>query len=319
MVLEDKSSEAYSFFQSLKHSKYFDVVLEQEESLLKKKMTSGEIQGIVVIPFYFNEYLKRNESAPIYVISNGESPNTASFVQNYIEGFWQNYLVQQKLESAQKKPPIAILEPRFWYNPELNSHYFLVPGSIAIIMTLIGTLLTALVVAREWERGTMESLLTTPIVMWEFLLSKIIAYFILGSLSFIFCFLVSISLFQVPYSGSVLLLFIVSSIFLITALSGGLFISTFSKDQFIASQMAIMSSFLPAYSLSGFIFETTSMPKIIQIISAFIPAKYFVSSLQTLYLVGNVSTLISKNILFLLLLCLLPLSYTLIKTKKRIN
>jgi ABC-2 type transport system permease protein len=319
VVLQDRSKEAESFYNSLTFSKYFSIYPSQDESTLRKLMTSGEIQGIVIVPNYFHQYLKRKEKAPIYVIANGESPNTASFVQNYVEGAWMNFLVQEDIQDGSDIQNIAYIEPRFWYNPELNSKYFLVPGSIAIIMTLIGTLLTALVVAREWERGTIEAIMATPISMTEFLVAKMIAYFFLGMMSFLFCFIVSITLFHVPYRGSIPLLLLVSSVFLIVSLSGGLFISIFSKDQFIASQIAIMASFLPAYSLSGFIFEITSMPFWIQIVSTIIPARYFVSCLQTLYLVGDIYSLIIKNLLALLVLGIVPIFFAIRNSKKRIN
>jgi ABC-2 type transport system permease protein len=319
VVLQDQSNEANDFYHCLAHSKYFDVHPSQNETELKMALTKSEISGIVIIPFYFSQFLERKEKAPIYVIADGESPNTASFVQNYITGAWLNFLIQKNLNLGKKTNSTVSAEPRFWFNPELSSRYFLIPGSIAIIMTLVGTLLTALVVAREWERGTIEAMLATPLTTKEFIFAKMIAYFSLGMGSFTFCFLTSIFLFQVPFRGSVLLLFICAAFFLFTALSGGLFIYTFTRDQFIASQIAIMSSFLPAYSLSGFLFEISSMPWIIQLISNFIPARYFVSCLQTLYLAGDVYQLIFFNILALLLIGLIPLIFTLRKSKKRLN
>lgn len=319
LFLQDESSESLSFASSLKNSQFFSIYSSQDESELKSMLTSGKIHGIIVVPFYFHQKYQQKDAAPIFVIADGESPNTASFVQNYVEGAWMNWMIQMNLENENNKSQAAVLEPRFWFNPQLSSHYFLIPGSIAIIMTLVGTLLTALVVAREWERGTMEALLATPVTTHELLLSKMISYFVLGILSFLFCFFVSIFLFEVPFRGSISFLMLAASFFLITALSGGLFISTVTKDQFIASQIAIMSSFLPAYSLSGFIFEVTSMPILIQIISNFIPAKYFVSSLQTLYLAGDVKSLVFSNIFSLFLLAMIPISLVLKKFKKRIN
>ena len=319
VVLQDFSPQARSFANSLSHSRFFSVHFSQDQKTLEKMLTAGDIHGIVIIPFYFEKYRIEDNKGPIYVIADGQSPNTASFVQNYVEGAWLNWQTQDSLESGIKTVNLANLRPRFWYNEELSSHYFLVPGSIALIMTLIGTLLTALVVAREWERGTMEGLIATPMTMLEFLCSKMIAYFCLGMLSMAFCVSAAILLFHVPFRGSFSLLFVVSSVFLIASLAGGLFISTFAKDQFIASQIAIMSAFLPAYSMSGFIFEITSMPYWIQVLAELIPAKYFVSCLQTLFLVGDIYPLIFINLFFLSLLGLLPVALTLRRSKKRLN
>jgi ABC-2 type transport system permease protein len=319
LIVEDHSTEAESLASCIRHSKFFDITEGQTKQELEKKLIAGSIHGIVTIPFYFQKYREMGMPAPIFAAADGESPNTANFFQNYVEGAWMNWRTRDAIETQKKDLRYVIASPRFWYNEELESHYFLIPGSIGIIMTLIGTLLTALVVAREWERGTIEALLSTPITMLEFLLAKILAYFCLGMFSFLFCFFASIFIFSVPYNGSVTLLILVSSLFLLVSLAGGLMISSFSKDQFIASQMAIMSSFLPAYSLSGFIFEVTSMPLWIQVLSEFIPAKYFVSCLQTLYLVGDIPNLIFSNLAYLFLLGCLPVFFIVKNTKKRLN
>lgn len=319
LIVEDHSKQAESLAGCIRHSKFFDVTEGMTKQELERELIAGNIHGIVTIPFYFQKYREIGLPAPIFAAADGESPNTANFFQNYVEGAWMNWRIRDAIETQKTDLRYANASPRFWYNEELESHYFLIPGSIGIIMTLIGTLLTALVVAREWERGTIEALLATPITMLEFLLAKILAYFCLGMFSLLFCFLASIFLFSVPYRGSIHLLILVSSVFLLVSLSGGLLISSFSRDQFIASQMAIMSSFLPAYSLSGFIFEVTSMPLWIQAIAEFIPAKYFVSCLQTLYLVGDIPNLIFSNLAYLTLLGCLPIFIIFIKTKKRLN
>ena len=313
--LQDRSLDARSFGHALESSPYFSCRFDHQENLVPL-LESGAIHGIVVVPSYFEKWELSKKGAPIYVIADGQNPNTASFVQQYVFGAWKNW------QSAQDRPrKISSLirpQPRYWYNEELSSHYFLIPGSIALIMTLVGSLLTALVIAREWERGTLEGLFSTPMRMNEFLLSKMAAYFCLGVLSMLFCFFGATIIFQVPFRGSYLSLSGVASLFLIASLAGGLLISSFARDQFIASQIAIMSSFLPAYSLSGFIFEISSMPSFIQLITTIIPAKYFVSSLQTLFLAGNISSVIVKDALALFLLSLVPLFITWKRSKKRL-
>ena len=195
----------------------------------------------------------------------------------------------------------------------------MIPGSLAIIMTLIGTLLTALVVAREWERGTMEALMSTPVSIVELLVGKLVPYFVLALLSMTICVFISAVLYKVPLRGSLLLLYLVTSVFLFTALGLGLLISTLTKNQFVAGQIAIVASFLPAFMLSGFIFEIYSMPQIIQFFTYIIPARYFVSALQTIFLVGNIWTLMILDLIPMFLVGLFIMMITARKTVKRLD
>ncbi len=197
------------------------------------------------------------------MIVDGSDPNTANFVQNYAQGAVANWERQRQADVAVQSPAISV-EQRFWFNPELTSRNFLVPGSIAIVMTLVGTLLTSLVVAREWERGTMEAMMATPVTAVELLAGKILPYFLLGLTSMTLCVLLAVFLFGVPFRGSVAALYALSAAFLIPALGQGLLISTATKNQFLASQLALITAFLPAFLLSGFLFEINSMPTVIQ-------------------------------------------------------
>ena len=215
--------------------------------------------------------------------------------------------------------PSIQVEPRVWYNEQLESRYFLLSGSLAIIMTLIGTLLTALVVSREWERGTMEALISTPVKILEMIVGKVIPYFLLGLVSMAICVSVSVFIFGLPFRGSLLLLGLVSSMFLFSALGLGLMISTLSKSQALSYQIATVTGFLPAFILSGFLFEIFSMPPWIQVLTYFISARYFVQCLQTLFLVGNVSPLILWNLLPMFLIGLLFFLIARYKTVKRLE
>ncbi|MFV0340300.1 MAG: ABC transporter permease [Parachlamydiaceae bacterium] len=298
VVLEDNSPTAESLLSSFQNSPYFDITVRRDIREFKQELIRGNIRGIIVIPEYFSEFrLKPDTMAPIEVIADGSEPNSASFVQNYAKGAFQNWLQQEAI--SRKLQHITYLNPqfRFWFNQRLESRDFLIPGSIAIIMTLIGTLLTSLVVAREWERGTMEALMSTPINMIELLLGKLIPYFLLGMVSMAICFFVAILYYHVPFRGTFLLLGICSASFLISALSLGLLISTLAKNQFVAAQAAIVAAFLPGFILSGFIFELSSLPLPIYLFTYLFPARYFVSSLQTLFLAGNVHPLILFNII----------------------
>lgn len=320
LVVEDHSQDAISFVQSLTNSRYFEVTMVNDRRELKDLIIEGKIRGIVVIPSYFSEFRKQpGEIAPIQVITDGSEPNTATFVQNYVRGAWGIWLEQEKINTNLKGLPLAVVQPRFWYNEELLSRNFLVPGSLAIIMTLIGTLLTALVVAREWERGTMEALMATPVTITELIVGKLIPYFLLGMSSMTMCVLVAVFFYDIPLRGSFLTLGLVSSAFLFTATQLGLLISTVSKNQFVASQISIVSGFLPAFILSGFIFEISSMPTIIQYITYLIPARYFVSSLQTIFLVGNVWSLVIPNTMAILMFGIILLLITAKISSKRLS
>lgn len=296
LVLQDTSPEATSFARALVDSHYFDVTISRDIAPFRRSIIDGSVRGIVVVPSYFSAFLQRiDRRAPIQIITDGSEPNTANFVKNYVSGAFQTWLNIEKVSQNMKGQAIIQTIPRYWYNPELESRNFLIPGSLAIIMALIGTLLTALVVAREWERGTMEALISTPVSMLEIILGKIIPYFVLGLMTMTMCVLITVFFYNVPLRGSLLTLFLVSSVFLFTALGQGLLISTLTKNQFVAGQIAMFTAFLPAFMLSGFIFEISSMPIFIQGLTYLLSARYFVSALQTLFLVGDVWELLVGN------------------------
>ncbi len=298
LVMEDTAPDAQSFAKSLTDSTYFDVEIVRDRRELINDVTRGALRGFVVIPSYFSSFRGRKDRiAPIQVIADGSEPNTANFVQYYVESAFANWLKQEAISSDLQGLSLLNVQSRFWYNEQLESRYFLLSGSLAITMTLIGTLLTALVVSREWERGTMESLFSTTIGRFELVIGKLIPYFVLGMVSMAICVAVSVFFYGLPFRGSLLLLLLVSSAFLFCALGLGLLISTLCKNQILASQIAIVTGFLPSYMLSGFLFEIDSMPHIIQYLTYVIPAKYFVQCLQTLFLVGNVWKLILFNLI----------------------
>ena len=211
------------------------------------------------------------------------------------------------------------MQQRYWYNAELESSYALVPGSIAIVMAIVGTLLTSLVVAREWERGTMEALLSTPISPVELLAGKTIPYLLLGFLSLLGAVILSIFLFGVPYRGGIPALFIAGGAFLLSALGQGFLISTATKNQFMSSMVALITAFLPAFLLSGFIFEIAAMPFAIRQITRIIPARYLVTNLQTLFLAGDVWAVIIPNVVFLLAIAVLFFGITLRKSSSTLE
>ena len=211
------------------------------------------------------------------------------------------------------------LEPQLWFNPEVSSRNYLVPGSVAMILTLIGALLTALVVAREWERGTMEALLATPVGIIELLIGKLVPYFLLGMGSMVLSVATAIILFGVPFRGSFLMLALVSTVFMWAALGQGLLISTLTRNQLVAAQASILSAFMPAFYFSNFVFEIDSMPWPLQLISYAVPARYYVSTLQTLFLAGDVPSVILTDLLSLVVIAVCFTTLTALKTRTRLE
>jgi ABC-2 type transport system permease protein len=300
IVMEDSSPLARSFVHSMMSTTYFKAQTVSSRKLAEEQLTDGTINGIVIIPSYFTEYYyNKSTTAPLQVIADGSDPNTAQFAQNYIRGAWYKWNNENAIEDHQPPPVSVAINPRVWYNEQLSSHYFLIPGSIVVIMTVTGALLTSLVIAREWERGTMEALMSTPATMGEIIISKLTAYFILAVGAMLLCFFVARYIYFVPFRGSYFALSLSSFAYLSFALGMGLLISISVRDQFAASQIAIVSTYLPAFILSGFIFDISSMPLYLRIITNFVPAKYFVKNLKTLFLVGDVWEVLLPNILIM--------------------
>lgn len=319
LVVEAPSSQTASFMAAFAHSPYFDPREFSSVQVAEQALMRGDISAVVWLRGNFASTELSGDKAPIGVIINGVDANNARILESYLQGLWGDWLVQSAGERA--RPPIIPvgMEQRIWFNPELRSRNFLVPGLIAVIMTLIGALLTAMVIAREWERGTMESLIATPVVVREILLGKLIPYFVLGMGGMGLSVAMAVWLFQVPLNGSFGVLLGASALFLIVALGMGLLISVVAKNQFIAGQVAIITTFLPAFILSGFIFDIDSMPAVIQGITHIVAARYFVAILQTVFLAGNIRPVIVTNALALLAMAVVFLSLVRWRTRKRLQ
>lgn len=318
IVAQDARADARSLVQAFEGSGYFETVTAFDQAALEPGLISGELRGLVIIPADFTERLRRRDPAPIEILTDGSQPNTAQFVANYAQGVYGVWQARRIADAALPAPAAITPQPRFWFNAELTSRYNLVPGSTAVVMTIIGTLLTALVIAREWERGTMEAVLATPVSRVELLLSKIVPYFLLGMSSLVLCTLAAVFVFDVPFRGSVFALAAVAAAFLVPALGQGLLISAATKNQFVAAQLALFTGFLPATLLSGFIFEIGAMPLPIRTVTTVIPARYFVTSLQTLFLAGDVWSVLWPAILKMLAVGAFFLGLTWLATPKRI-
>jgi ABC-2 type transport system permease protein len=319
IVVENPTPETQSLVSAFTSSRFFEVLPLRHRAEAADDLVAGRVRGVIVLASDFSRRLGRAEEAPIQLILDGTQANTARLLQAYVQGIWASWLTQRALDHRE---PVAIAittEPRVWFNPEVRSRNFLVPGLIAIIMALIGTMLTALVVAREWERGTMEALMTTPASSLELLLGKLVPYFLLGMTAMALSVLMAVTLFDVPFRGSLLVLAGVTATFLVAALVMGLLISTVARNQFVAGQLSIISAFLPAFMLSGFVFDISSMPQVIQWITYVIAARYFVSSLQTLFLAGNVWSVILPNVMALALIAAFFLGVTALRTRRRLD
>ena len=295
VVLESQGASAQALAAAFAGTRYLDVTFAHDRREVAEQVVSGKLRGIVVIPQDFEQRLARRGSEPlVQVITDGSQPNTANFVANYTQGVVQTWRAGLGIEAPSA---VVMLEPRYWFNAELESRRSLVPGAIAIVMTIIGTMLTALVVAREWERGTMEAVLSTPASVVEILVGKLLPYFVLGMLSTLGSTALAVFVFDVPLRGSLLALLTLSAVFMVPALGQGLLISSLTRNQFLASQIALFSGFLPAFMLSGFLFEIEAMPAPIRTITWLVPARYFVTSLKTVFLAGDIWAVFLPNLL----------------------
>jgi ABC-2 type transport system permease protein len=319
LVVEQPTPETAWFVVSLQNTPYFDVRLASDRKSFIDAMSAGRLDGLVVIPGDFSQQLARGETADLQVITDGSDPNTASLVNAYVQGAWQSWQNQRSPELGARQQDLISAQPRYWFNPELESRRFLVPGSIALIEMMIGALLTALVISREWERGTIEALLSTPVGVGEFLVGKLVPNFGLGLCAMGVCVLAALFVFDVPLRGSFFALFGITAIFLLVALFIGLLISTVARTQFIASQIALLVAFLPGLYFSGFLFEVASMPAPLRWIATIVPPRYYVRSLQTIFLAGDIAGVLIPCAGVLACMAGILLLLTVVNTKQRLD
>jgi ABC-2 type transport system permease protein len=319
LVVEQPSADTADFVASLQGSKYFAARPMPSMTRAVDALVAADVDAIVHLRANFGERLRRADGAPIQLIVNGVNANNARIVAGYVEGAWTNWLGRRARAQGLRLDTPVVVEQRVWFNSELRSRNYLVPGLVVVIMTLIGTLLTAMVMAREHERGTLEALLVTPTTVGELLLGKLIPYFLLGTGGMLLSVAMAVGLFGVPLRGSFWLLFATSSLFLLVALGMGFAISTVARSQFVAGQVAITTTFLPAFLLSGFIFDIGSMPTVVQAITHLVAARYFVAIVDSLFLAGNVWSVILPNALALVVMAAVFLGITWRKTRKRLD
>ncbi len=301
IVREDDGRDARAFADALASSKWFLVVPAHDRPGGERLLQDQSVKAVVVIPAEFGTRLRAEDtSARVQVLVDGAEPNTANYVRGYVQAIWDTFLAARGREQGEAAPPPVSLEVRYWYNANAVSRWFLIPGSMTVIMTLLGTLLTSLVIAREYERGTLEALYATPLTRGQILIGKTLPYFVLAMVSMAVCVLTALLLFRLPLRGSFLALGVVSAAFLVPALGQGLLISVTMRSQMAAAQLGLMTGYLPAMMLSGFLFDIRSMPAWLQAITLIIPARYMNVSLQTVFLAGDLWTVLLPNMLFML-------------------
>lgn len=291
----DKSSLSRDFLSRIQASPYFDLKFLLDSAAGSEiYLNRGDVRFILVIPSGFSSKLSSGRGASLQLLVDGSDNNSAQIAMGYMSGLVQGFSSQILFETIQKLrgelpirlPPFEV-ESRVWYNPDLRSTNYIVPGLIAVLMMVIAAMLTSLTIAREWEVGTMEQLIAAPIRPFEVILGKLLPYYFLGLLQTFLVILIGRVLFNVPFRGSPFFLFLISSLFLICGLGIGLYLSTATKSQQLSFMLSIILTLLPAFLLSGFIFPLSGMPRLIQIVSHLVPAKYFLTALRGIFLKGN--------------------------------
>jgi ABC-2 type transport system permease protein len=294
VVLEDSSPDARELAARFQLSPYFDARLMTSMGEAQELILNRKVDGIVRIRPDFARQM-RSGDAEVQIVLHGTDANHARIVESYAQGVVGQWMARRRAEGQNMSIGPVTVADRLWFNEANESRYFLVPGLIVLVMTLIGALLTALVIAREWERGTFEALFVTPVRAGEILLSKVVPYFVLGMAGLALCIVSAKFIFEVPFRGSLWVLTGASMLYLLVALGIGLLISAAVKAQFVASLITVLVAFLPALMLSGFLFDLQSLPIVIRLITYAFPARYYVAILQTAFLAGDIWSVIAPN------------------------
>jgi ABC-2 type transport system permease protein len=324
VVIEDASPTALDVLSGMQLSPYFTQRNVRSLKDAERMMNTREVEAILRLPGDFTSQLAAGHGR-LQLIVHGADAATARAIQGYVGGALAQWSARaddrdaRRDATARRAPFGAVtVEQRMWFNAANTSTWYLVPGLIVLIMTLTGAFLTSLVVAREWERGTLEALFVTPVRPTEILLAKMIPYFVIGMIGFVMCLLAARFLFRVPFMGSLWLLLLSSVLYMFVALGVGLLISSATKNQFIASQLALLTSFLPAMMLSGFLFDLNNVPAVVRYVGQALPATHFLELIKTLMLAGNVWPIVFKDFAILVAYALVLLTAARLVTRKRI-
>jgi len=291
----DRTQWSSDFVDRFSSSRYFKIEAQVTSyEALQRMIDEGKARMGLVIPDDFSKRIHTGEGIPVQVILDGSDSNTATIIRGYVSGLAQLYSLElsqkppyaQAQQSMQRAIPAVDLQTRVWFNTDLESKNYIIPGLIAVIMMVIAALLTSLTVAREWERGTMEQLISTPVKKMEVIVGKLSPYFLIGLLDVALAVMMGQFVFRVPLRGNLLLIFGSSSIFLLGALGQGFLISVVTRSQLLASQVALITTFLPSFLLSGFVYAISNMPTAIQMVTHLITARYFIVILKGIYMKG---------------------------------
>jgi ABC-2 type transport system permease protein len=283
---QDRSAASRSLIEAFVSSGYFTVEHDVHSSSEGEQLlVRGKVKGALTIPPGYARDLMSGAGAQVQLLLDGSDANTATIAQNYADAIVTRHGLAAVSGGRSIRPPLQ-LEPRTWYNPDLVSRHMIVPGLIAVIMSIIAAMLTALTIAREWERGTMEQLAATPVGRLEVVLGKLLPYLVIGLFDVAITVVAGMLIFGTPMNGSVLYLSILTLLFLVGALGLGIFISAAVKSQVLATQIAMVATYLPAVLLSGFMFDIASMPRLLQGVTFLIPARYFVTVTRGIFLKG---------------------------------
>lgn len=311
---QDGSQQSQDLLKRFQSNEYFHIVrVVDRYSAVTRALDDGDAKMGIVIPWNFSERLSEGGPVQVQALIDATDDNTANVLIGYAQGVVQGYSSGIQLDWLRKhgqsiQPAPVSVETRTWYNEDLDSSAFIIPGVLALVMSVIGAFLTSLTIAREWERGSMEQLISTPVTAMEIMLGKLTPYFVIGMFDVAICALIAIGWFKVPFRGSFLTLAASSALFLVVVLALGFFISVIAKNQLAASQIALLVTFLPAFLLSGFLFAIEQMPVALQWITRIFPARYYVSLLKKIFLKGTPAAMLAADLLpltaFALLLAL---------------
>jgi ABC-2 type transport system permease protein len=325
IVLEDSSPTAADAVASFQLSPTFAPVVVASMHEGEALLMARKVDAVIRVPADFSRKLFAGQ-ARAQVIVHGADASRAAIILNYSNATLAQWAVRQAERRRSSARAEAVpangsvqLEQRMWFNAANTSTWYLVPGLVVLIMTLVGAFLTALVMAREWERGTLEALFVTPVRAFEIFLAKIAPYFTVGVCGLVLCLLAAHFLFHVPMLGSMVVIVLSSMLYLIVAVGMGLLISCVTKNQFLASQAALLSSFMPSLMLSGFLFDLRNVPWVVRAVGKALPATYFMELLKTLFLAGNVWPLIFRNCAVLLAYAVLLLGLARLVTRKQLD
>jgi ABC-2 type transport system permease protein len=327
MAVWDQSNTARSreFVSRFGGSRYFAIRMNVDNyDDLVHAIDTGRVMMGLVVPRDFAQRVDAGRNAAAQLIVDGSDSNTATIGIGYAGVIAQMYALELTNEQQQRhgRPPLQIpldVRPRVWFNEDLESRNYIIPGLIGVLMMVISAMLTSLTVAREWERGTMEQLISTPIKVPELILGKLIPYCVIGLFDVSLAVLMGELVFHVPFRGNIALLFGTAMIFLVGALAMGMAISIVTKSQLLSSQMSMIATFLPSFLLSGFIFTIANMPRAIQIVTYIVPARYFIAILKSIYLKGVGLEIIGGQIILLIIYGAFMVILARVKLKKKLT